>query len=405
MRVLVAHNSYQQPGGEDRVAAAEAALLERHGHEVVWFRRHNDAVREFTRTGLALRTIWNSTIYSELRTLLRRTQPAVCHFHNTFPLMSPAAFYAAKAENLPVVVTLHNYRLLCPAATLTRQGRECHDCLSKSVPWPAVLHACYRESRTATAAAAAMLSVHRILGTWSKAVDLYIAPSDFARRMLVEGGLRGEKVAVKSNFLESDPGFSADRDDAALFVGRLSAEKGIEVLLAAWRLLEVPMRLRIAGDGPLASQVAGAVRQDRRIEWLGAISRDRVIEEMKRARVLLFPSTWYEVQPLTLIEAAATGLPVLASALGAVPELVRHGETGVHFRPGDSADLARKALWCWQHPECLAEMGNRARQRFEDRYTAAANYGQLVGLYARANAGRQSPARESREAFAESSTD
>lgn len=389
MRVLVAHNSYRQPGGEDQVAAAEAALLERHGHEVVWFRRHNDDVRQSSYAGLAMKTIWNHSSYSALRALLRRTQPAVCHFHNTFPLISPAAFYAARAEKIPVVLTVHNYRLLCPGATLMRDGQVCQDCLSKAIPWPAVVHACYRQSRPATAATVTMLAAHRLLGTWSKAVDLYIAPSDFTRRKLLEAGLEPDKVALKPNFLESDPGFSCARETTALFVGRLAPEKGIQVMLDAWRMLDIPVRLRIVGDGPLAEQVSAAAEKDSRIEWLGALPRGQVMEHMRKAKVLLFPSTWYEVMPLTLIEACATGLPVAASALGVMTEIVEHGTTGLHFKAGDPLELARKVAWCWEHPRRLAEMGNAARRRYEDTYTPAANYRQLLNLYSSLSGARR----------------
>ena len=386
MRVLIAHNSYQQPGGEDRVAAAEGSLLEQNGHEVIWFRRHNDAVSQYSATGMAMRTIWNRAIYSELRALLRRTRPSVCHVHNTFPLMSPAVFYAARAERIPVVLTVHNYRLLCPGSTFLRGGAVCQDCLSKTLPWPGVWHACYRHSRPATAATAAMLAVHRLAGTWRKAIGLYVAPAAFTRRKLIEGGLPAEKIAVKPNFLESDPGFAAGGRNGALFAGRLAPEKGIETLLDAWKQLSGPMPLRIAGDGPLAGRVAAAAAADPRIEWLGAISHGQVIDEMKRAQVLLFPSVWYEVLPLTLIEAYATGLPVIAARIGAVEEVVIDGETGLFATAGDAADLARRLSWCAQHPGELVRMGVRARQRFDDRYTAAANYQQLIGLYARVRA-------------------
>ncbi len=381
MRVLLAHNYYQQPGGEDRVFAAEASLLERNGHEVVRYCQHNDRVGRFSRAGAALRTVWNHESYTQVRNLLRKARPAVCHFHNTFPLISPAAFYAARAEGVPVVLTLHNYRLLCPGATMMRNGSVCEDCRIAGAPWPAVVHGCYRGDRAASAAVALMLAAHRCAGTWSRVVTRYIALSEFARRKFTEGGLPEERVMVKPNFIAPDPGYSANRNGHALFVGRLSPEKGIETLLQAWRVLKAPIGLRIAGDGPMADMVAKAATRDRRIEWLGALGRDQVIDQMKQARVLVFPSVWYEGLPLTIIEAYATGLPVIAGRIGTMLDLVTPGETGWHFQPGDPDGLARQVASCHERPSDANELGHRARREYERTYTADENYRRLMDIY------------------------
>jgi len=382
MRVLLVHNYYQKPGGEDRVFAAESALLKQRGHDVVTWCEHNDRVAEVGRIRLAAKTVWNGSSYSGFRSLVRREKPDVCHFHNTFPLISPAVFHAARAEGVPVVVTLHNYRLLCPSATLLRDGKVCEDCRGKPIAWPAVVHGCYRGSRSASATAATMLGVHRAVGTWSRAVDVYIALTEFARRKFIEGGLPAAKLAVKPNFVDPDPGYSNVREEYALFVGRLSPEKGLETLLDAWRILKSPMRLRIAGDGPLASLVQERAARDRRIEWLGPLSGDEVASLMRSAYVLVFPSVWYEGLPLTVLEAYATGLPVIASAIGGLVELVP-ADVGIQFRPGDSEDLARKVLWCRGNTEQLAVMGRAARKKFEDEFTAESNYGRLIQIYGR----------------------
>lgn len=384
MRILLAHTYYKQPGGEDRVFLSETALLRQNGHEVLEYCQHNSRTADLGSLTLAARTVWSDSTYKELREILRREKPAVCHFHNTFPLMSPAAFYAAKAEGIPVIATLHNYRLLCPSATLMRQGSVCEDCLATRIPSSAVRHRCYRGSRSASAAAALMLTVHRWMETWTRAVDVWIALTDFARQKFVDGGLPSGKVVVKPNFVTPDPGVSADREDFALFAGRLSVEKGVETLLAVWRAMPIPIRLRIAGDGPLAQQVEEASRLDPRIEWLGPLSRDRLNHQMKRARVLVFPSIWYEGLPLTILEAYATGLPVIASRLGSMESLVEHGRTGLHFEAGNPADLAENLTWSWQNPERLKEMGANARQCFLQNYTAQSNYLRLMQIYEQA---------------------
>jgi glycosyltransferase involved in cell wall biosynthesis len=384
MHILLAHTFYKQPGGEDRVFEAETALLRQNGHLVTQYREHNRRLDNLSPVAAAANTVWNRGAHARLNHLLERERPDVCHFHNTFPLMSPAVFYAAKSRGIPVVVTLHNYRLLCPAATFLRDGKVCDACISSVFPWPALMHACYRASRPASAVTAFMLTAHRLLRTWARKVDVFIALTQFARDKFVEGGLPADKVIVKPNFVAADPGPSGKRQDFALYVGRLSPEKGIATLLAAWRKLEIPMKLKLAGDGPLAGEVAAAARQDPRIEWLGSLAPDRVTALMKQARVLVFPSIWYEGLPLTVLEAHAAGLPVIASDMGSMVELIEHATSGLRIRPGDAEDLARQVAWSWNNREQVAEMGRRARAQYEESYTARANYLQLMEVYDRA---------------------
>jgi glycosyltransferase involved in cell wall biosynthesis len=387
MKVLLVHNQYQQPGGEDQVFAAEGALLETYGHQVLRYCVHNDRVAGTNPLALAGATVWNRSSYRELRSLIRRERPRVAHFHNTLPLISPAGYYAAKAEGVPVVQTLHNYRLLCPNALFFRDGHVCEDCRGKFVPWPGVLHACYRGSRPASAAVAAMLATHRGLRTWTEQVDVYIATTEFARKKLIQGGVPAEKLKVKPNFLHPAPGPGAIRDYYALFVGRLSPEKGVGTLLKAWEHSRGLMPLKIVGDGPLAGEIADATGGlARRAEWLGRQPRERVLTLMKEASVLVFPSTCYENFPMTIVEAYAVGLPVIASNLGGMSSLIDHGRTGLHFRPGDPEDLAAKVAWASAHPAELAGMRVAAWGEFEAKFTAERNYRALKEIYETASA-------------------
>jgi glycosyltransferase involved in cell wall biosynthesis len=381
MKVLLVHNQYQQPGGEDQVFMAEVALLEAYGHEVLLYSVHNDQVAGMNPMTLAGSTIWNRLSYRALRSLIRQERPQLVHFHNTLPLISPASYYAAKAEGVPVVQTLHNYRLLCPNALFFRDGHVCEDCQGKFVPWPGVLHACYRGSRPASAAVAAMLTIHRGLRTWTEQVDVYIATTEFAREKFVQGGLPAEKLIVKPNFLHPAPDPGGTQDAYALFVGRLSPEKGLDTLLAAWKRSRDLMPLKIVGDGPLENQVADAVKDLERVEWLGRQPRERVLALMKRASVLVFSSTCYENFPMTILEAFATGLPIIASNLGGMSSLIDHGRTGLQFRPGDPEDLAAKVEWSLAHPVELASMRREARGEFEAKYTAERNYEALKEIY------------------------
>src|SRR5918995_7060232 len=294
MKILLAHNEYQQPGGEDQVFAAEAALLESHGHRVLRYRVHNDQVAGMDPVTLAGSTVWNRSTHRELRTLIRQERPQVAHFHNTLPLISPAGYYAAKAEGVPVVQTLHNYRLLCPNALFFRDGGVCEDCMGKAITWPGVVHKCYRGSRAASGLVTTMLATHRALRTWTNKVDVYIALTEFARRKFIEGGLPVERITVKPNFVDPDPGPGTSGEGHALFVGRLSPEKGVDTLLAAWERLKGSAPLKIVGDGPLREQVVAAANRHPRVVYLGHRPTEEVYALMKEASMLIFPSGWYE---------------------------------------------------------------------------------------------------------------
>jgi len=372
---------YREPGGEDQVVLAEIALLEAHGHSVLRYGAHNDQAAHMNRLVLTQKALWNSSTYRELRALIRRERPQVAHFHNTFPLVSPAGYYAAKAEGLPVIQTLHNYRLLCPNALFFRNGRVCEDCMGKVVPWPGVVHACYRGSRAASGVVTTMLTIHRALQTWTEMVDVYITLTDFARRKFVEGGLPAQKIMGKPNFIHPDPGAREGRGGYTLAIGRLSPEKGVRTLLATWKRLAARIPLYIVGDGPLRDEVADATKKLEHTEWLGRQGRERVLALMKDASVLVFPSTCYENLSMSILEAHAVGLPVIASDLGGMSSLIDHGRTGLHFRPGDSEDLAAKVEWASVHSAELAGMRREVRLEFEAKYTAERNYQMLAEIY------------------------
>jgi glycosyltransferase involved in cell wall biosynthesis len=381
MKVLSVHNSYQLPGGEDLVFAQEADLLRARGHEVVLYKASNDQVKGMNALVLLGKTIWNREIYDELRALMQREKPDIMHVHNTFPVISPAAYYAANEESVPVVQTLHNFRLLCPSATLFRDGRVCEDCVGKEIPWPGVVHSCYRSSRMATAAGAAMLATHNFKKTWSKAVTAYIALTEFARDKFIQAGYPGEKILVKPNYLQADPGLGEGKGSYALFVGRLSPEKGIGTLLEAWRQIGSELPLQIAGDGPLAPEVETATVEIEGVTWLKWLPRPEILQRMKDASVLILPSTWYEGFPMILAEAFAVGLPVIASDLGSMSSIVTHQRTGLHFEGGNAGKLADAVRWWIGHPAETAHMRVHARLEYQAKYTADVNYAELMKIY------------------------
>jgi glycosyltransferase involved in cell wall biosynthesis len=383
--ILLVHNRYRQAGGEDVVFQQEGSLLRRHGHRVEEYLEDNSRIQETGRFAAAANAVWSPRTRSRLRDLIHRERPEVAHFHNTFPLISPSAYWACRETGVPVVQTLHNYRLLCAAALFFRSGRPCEDCMGKRLLWPGVLHACYRGSRLETAGVTMMLETHRMLGTWRNKVDLFIALSDFSRRKFIEGGLPEERIVTKPNFVDPDPGAGRADGDFALFVGRLSVEKGVHVLLDAWRSL--PGRsLAICGDGPMRDLVDRFARSRPagEIRVYGARSRPEVFDLMKRSRFLVFPSTCYESFPLVIAEAFGCALPVLSTGIGAGAEIVDDGRTGLHFKSGDPLSLAAAADRLW--PESRA-MGAEARSEFLAKYTAEANYARLMDLYSRARDG------------------
>jgi glycosyltransferase involved in cell wall biosynthesis len=376
VKVAVVHNYYQQPGGEDEVFRAESDLLLSHGHTVVPYTVDNRSINGMGRVGLATAALWNRTVHRQLRELFRRERPDIAHFHNTHPLVSPAGYYAARSEGVGVVQTLHNFRLVCPNGLLFRNGHVCEECLGKSFQWPGIVHACYRKSRVATAVTAGMISVHRPFGTWSRTVGIYIALSEFSRQKFIAGGLPPEKIFVKPNFLVSDPGLGGHMGRFGLFVGRLAPEKGLDVLQRAWGLLGQDFHLKIIG-GPLHAEPPASPS----IQWLGPHPKKRVYAEMKEASFLLFPSECYENCPMTIIEAFATGLPVIVSGGGSAAEMVRDHQNGLHFVAGNSADLAAKVNWALTHGAEMAAMGRYARQDFEAEYSARRNYTRLMEIY------------------------
>jgi glycosyltransferase involved in cell wall biosynthesis len=381
MRVLLAHNYYQQPGGEDVSFRAEVDLLRQRGHTALCYTQHNDDIESIGRVSLAGKTIWNRTVSRDFAALIQRERPDIVHLHNTFPLLSPTAAIAAHAAGVPVVQTLHNYRLICPRAQLYRDGHICEECMTRSVPWPAIQHRCYRDDRLATSVVVVMTVAHRMLHTWSRSVDRFIALTNDARDRLIAGGLPEEKFVVKPNFLSSDPGIGDGAGGYALFVGRLSPEKGVRALLEAWAQLRLPMTLKIAGSGPLESEVAQAARSDPRIEALGWQTHEEVVALLKNAAVLAFPSEWYECLPHAIIESFAAGTPVICADLGAMRELVSNGDTGLYFTPGDAEGLAKRLEWAHSHPAELASMRVNARHEYERYFTADRNYARLMDIY------------------------
>jgi glycosyltransferase involved in cell wall biosynthesis len=380
----MAHNHYRESGGEDQSFQAERELLQSHGHVVEVYIRDNHEIQEsglIQKLQLARNTTWANDSFRDMRSIIRAKKPSLAHFQNTFPLISPSAYVACKQEGIPVIQSLRNYRLLCVNALFFRDNYPCEDCLGKMIPWPGVLHACYRESHTQSAVVAGMLAYHNWLGTWKTQVDFYIVLSEFSRKKFIESGLPPEKLVVKPNFAV-DRGRSSEREDYVVFVGRLAREKGLFTLLNAWRdLRNIP--LIIIGTGPLYHQLYQMIETENleKIKMLGHFANAHAIEIVKQARFLVFPTDWYETFGRVVVEAYSAGVPVVASRIGAVTELIRDGETGLQFTPGDATELSAKVEWLWNHPEESKRLGRNARREYEEKYTPERNYQMLMDIY------------------------
>jgi len=385
LRILVAHNSYQMPGGEDGVVTAEIALLRSRGHEVEALLRHNDelAVRGMAdRVRAARDCVWSANSAQAMRAAIRRFRPDVLHVHNTLAILSPSIYWAASASGVPVVQTLHNFRLACPQAMFLRDGRICQDCLGR-VPLPGVVHSCYRNSRAQTLAVAVMLTTHRALGTWSNKVSRYIVLSAFCRDQFIAAGLPAEKICIKPNFALApaspklvEGNHPGNAEEKFLFVGRMTPEKGISVLAQTLRSDESLSCIGV-GDGPAKAEL-GDIQGATATGWLDAPA---VSQRMHKALALVVPSICFEPFPLVALEAFAHGLPVIASRIGSLPEIITDGQTGLLFEPGNARDLAQKMRWAREHPAQMRRMGEVALTVHEKRFSAQENYPQLIGVY------------------------
>lgn len=381
-RVLTVHAAYQHRGGEDSVIDSEETLLREHGHDVHRFARNNADIAAMGKADLVVRTLWSREAARAFGRELERFRPDVIHVHNTFPLISPSIYWVAERYGVPVVQTLHNFRLLCPQAMFLREGRVCEDCLGH-LPWRGAVRGCYRGSVAQSTVLAGMLGIHRYIGTWRDRVTRYIALNEFCRRKFIQGGLPSERIVVKPNFVDF-PAPLERRRDGLLFVGRLSPEKGVAILAEALAL-DASIHLAVAGSGEEADRISVVPG----VAMLGSLTGEEIRERMSGAVALVLPSIWYENFPRTLVEAMACSLPVIASRIGALAELVEDGVTGLLFEPGDPADLSRKMRWAIDHPERVRQMGQTARQRYDTNYTAERNYIQLADIYTEAIAARR----------------
>jgi glycosyltransferase involved in cell wall biosynthesis len=382
LRVAILHNRYAQRGGEDAVVETEAELLRKAGCEVALFLVDSAPLLRspVARLQAAARARWNPAMVERVASFLAEHPVDVAHVHNFFPLLSPAVHATLHALGIPVVQTLHNYRLACANAAFLRDGRPCEECAVRG-PWRAVRFGCLRGSRLASAVWAEATWTHRRRGTWHECVDRFVAPSEFTRRKLAAAGLPAERIVVKPNPV-ADPGPPGPPGRGGLYAGRLSPEKGVGLLLDAWRRLPGAPPLAIAGDGPEAGRLRERASGIPGVRFLGEVSRERVASLLTGAAFAVAPSVWYEVFPVAVAEAMAAGRAVVASDAGALAELVEHGATGLLFRSGDAESLAGACRSLLDDAGLAAALGREARARYEDELAPEPGTRRLLELYA-----------------------
>ena len=394
MRILLVHNRYRSdvPSGENVVVDDEAGLLEEYGCVVERLELSSDDIASWPlhrRASLPLRVVWSREGDRLVGDAIARFAPDVVHVHNTFPLFSPSVLRAARRSGTAVVQTLHNFRPLCPAATFFRDGAVCEECLGR-LPLPALRHGCYRESRTLTAPLVAMSSVHRLAETWRRCVDLSITPSDFTRRKYLAAGWPESRLAVKYNTVR-DPGAPrVGPGSGFVCISRLGPEKGVELLLDAWRVAfpRGEALLTILGSGVDEAEIRRRAAVTPGVELRGQVSRSDAAAALAGARAVLVPSRCYEGFPRVVAEAFAAGVPVVASRLGALAEIVEDGVTGLLVRPGDPVAAAQAVGVLERSDEMSCKLGRSARDAFRLTLSGAATTRRLIQLYERVVAAR-----------------
>jgi Glycosyltransferase len=381
MKILILHNEYQQRGGEDAVVAAEEALLFERGHEVRVAQAHNNDISGFVSKATVFATVaYSRGRYLWAKELLAGFRPDILHIHNFFPLLTPAVHHAATDMGVPVVQTLHNFRLTCANALLLRDGHVCEKCVGGSKLWGAY-HRCYRASLPASLAVVHMQLRAQRSQTWKRHVHRFIALTEFARGKFIAAGLPGDRISVKPNFVSAAHRDVAKMRAGALFVGRLSPEKGVTPLIDAWHSLpDIP--LTVIGDGPERPRLAATAPPN--VRFLGQMNASAVREEMARAEFLVMPSIWYEGFPMTVVEAFSQGLPVLASRIGALEEIVLPDVNGGHFEPSNPMSIVGAVNAFRANAGAGSRLEAGARRTYQDCYTGERNAVQLEKIYAEA---------------------
>lgn len=366
-RILFVHNSYQQKGGEDSVVDDEINLLRENGHDVFEYRISNDKIKSMNKLDLLKTTIWSKYSTQDIKKITDNFSPDICHIHNTFPLISPSIYWELDKKNIPIVQTLHNFRIACPQAMFLREGKICESCLGK-IPLQGIVHGCYRDSITQTAVLSSMLVTHRILGTWKNKVTSYIALNEFSKEKFISAGIPSEKIKIKPNFVIKTNQEQHDREDYFLYVGRLSKEKGISTLLEVFKNLP-SKKLLVAGDGPEKSILMGHDN----INCIGHVGKEQVINLLLKAKAIIIPSICYENFPKIVVEAMAYGTPIIASNIGSLAAIIEDNFNGFLFEPNNAESLIKKMDFINENKNARTKISRNALDTYKELYSEQKN--------------------------------
>lgn len=377
--ILIVHNYYQIPGGEDTVVANEKKMLEKHGHKVILYSRNNAELKQmskFQKLFLPITTVFNPRTYKEIKRLIKSENIEIVHVHNTLNLISPAVYYAARVMKVPVVQTVHNFRLQCPGATFYRDGHICEDCVEHGLRC-AVKHSCYRGSRIQTLACVISTWFHRMTGIYGKIN--YICLTEFNKSKLLElKQIKPEKVYVKPNFVESKSSFIPEesRENQFVFAGRLDKLKGIDILFESWkRMGDTAPKLVVCGMGPMKEWCENFIKENNvNIEMPGIVPNNEVLSYMAHSKALVLPTQWYEGFPMSIVEAFSVGTPVLCSNIGNAGSIVEEGYNGYKFEPDSVNEIDQAVKRC--HGLC-----DQTWAVYQEKYAEEKNYEKLMDIY------------------------
>ena len=372
------HNRYKIMGGEDVSTNAESILLKNGGVDIETLIVTNDTIENENKITLAINTIWSKKYHQLLLDKIKENKYDIIHVQNFFPLFSPSIFYAAKNAGTKIIMTVRNYRLICPNGLMYVNGAICEACVGKTIPYPAIMKKCYRESLGATTVTVGMLGIHNIMKTWDTKVDGYICISQFVKDQLIKGGFNSDKLHLKYNFVVTELPPVFEPEDYFVYLGRISTEKGIDILLEAFQ--NNKEKLLIIGDGPLKGDVEEVCKTNSNIQYLGKLPLVDSYKIVSRAKALIFPSNWHEPFGRTIVEAFAHGTPVIASKMGGITELVKDGYNGFLFDPKIEMDL-NNAIARFNLTEDEKEIRHNAYASYENTFTPAINFKNIIEIY------------------------
>lgn len=384
-RVLVVHNYYQIPGGEDVVVNNESEMLRKNGHEVFKYVRHNNELKGISKlkmTKLLVDTLFSCKTYFDIRKVIKEKKIDIIHVHNTLPLISPSVYYAAWSMKKPVIQTMHNFRMVCPKGTFTRNGKVCEACLSKGLK-QSLKYRCYQGTLTSTLPLYIMLKIHRFIGTYQK-VNGYIALTDFSKKKLSTLVKDSNKIFVKPNFVNGkfSPKIQEKKEDYFVFIGRLEEIKGTDFLVEAWREIN-RKKLYIIGDGPDREKIEDFIKRNKinNVKMLGFLDKEKAMQLISKSIAVIIPSQCYEGFPMTIVESFSNSVPVIAGNIGNLKTIIKDRDNGFLFKYDNQEDLIRVVNFVIDNPELTERIGQKGFEEFVDKYNEIENYKYLKNIY------------------------